>query len=170
MRSFLLALALFSLLASGPAAAATRISDPAGFLRQVYGHFIADQTAADPAKDYNPPEDIYSPALQAAWDQEQKESGDDLGRLDFYFWVNAQDWELKSLKIAERTVWKRPDRRVVGVSFDNFGQPSHLEFYFQKIDGRWLIDDVASLPVTAGEEGPSAWTLSLILKYAREAD
>jgi hypothetical protein len=50
-----------------------------------------------------------------------------------------------------------------------------IEFWFDFSSpygyvGAQLIDDVASLPVMGGAEGPSAWTLSLILKYAREAD
>ena len=55
------------------------------------------------------------------------------------------------------------------VAFTNFGQENSLLFYFQKIGGRWLIDDVESLDVVEGDEG-HAWTLSLILKYAREED
>ncbi len=151
-----------------PAAAATRIDDPKTFITQVYAGLMKGQTetgSSDEATD--PPDDIYTPALAKAFADETRESAGDLGRLDFFFWVNGQDWRLADVEITERGVWRRPDRKVVAASFKNFDQENSLVFYFQKVGGRWLIDDVESIDVVEGEEG-YAWTLSLILKYARE--
>jgi hypothetical protein len=172
MRRIIAALILGVFWLAQPAVAATRIDDPKAFITQVYADLMKGQseTGADLDKAHEPPEDsIYTATLQKAFDDERRDSAGELGRLDFFFWVNGQDWKLSEVEVTERSVWKRPDRRVVAVSFKNFGQDSSLLFYFQKSGARWLIDDVESLDVTEGEEG-SAWVLSLILKYAREEE
>lgn len=173
MRRIIAALILCIFWLAGPAAAATRIDDPKAFITKVYADLMKGQTetGANLDESVDPPDDIYTPALQKAFDDEDKDANGDLGRLDFFFWVNGQDWKLKDVEVTERTVWRRPDRRVVAVSFVNFDQENSLLFYFQKIGGRWLIDDVESIDMGdgAGAEG-SDWTLSLILKYAREEE
>lgn len=159
--------------ASGPAAAATRIEDPKAFITRVYAGLMKGQTdtGANLDESVDPPDDIYTPALAKAFAEEKRDSDGELGRLDFFFWVNGQDWKLKDVEVTERSVWKRPDRRVVAVGFVNFDQENNLLFYFQKVGDRWLIDDVESVDMSdgAGAEG-SAWVLSLILKYAREEE
>lgn len=154
-----------------PALAATRIDDPKAFITQVYADLMKGQTAtgADLDRSVDPPDDIYTPALAKAFADEKRDAAGELGRLDFFFWVNGQDWKLSEVEVTERSVWKRPDRKVVGVSFRNFDQDSSLLFYFQKVGSRWLIDDVESLDLVEGDEG-YAWVLSLILKYAREEE
>ena len=154
-----------------PAGAATRIDDPKAFITQVYADLMKGQTetGANLDESVDPPDDIYTPALKKAFDDEKRDSAGELGRLDFFFWVNGQDWRLSEVEVSERSVWKRPDRKVVAVSFKNFDQDNSLLFYFQKVGGRWLIDDVESLDVVEGDEGYS-WVLSLILKYAREEE
>lgn len=170
MRRIIAALILLTFWAAGPATAATRIDDPKAFITKVYADLKRGQTETGAGDEMiDPPDDIYTPALAKAFADEKKEANGDLGRLDFFFWVNGQDWKLGEVEVTERSVWRRPDRKVVAVSFDNFGQDNSLLFYFQKIGGRWLIDDVESLDVVEGDEG-YAWTLSLILKYAREEE
>ncbi|MDO9336274.1 MAG: hypothetical protein EON95_10945 [Caulobacteraceae bacterium] len=170
MRRIIAALLFGLIWLAQPAAAATRIDDPKAFIAQVYADLAKGQTetgAGDLSID--PPDDIYTPALAKAFADEKREAAGDLGRLDFFFWVNGQDWRLADVEVTERSVWRRPDRKVVAASFRNFDQNSSLLFYFQKVGGRWLIDDVESLDVIEGDEG-YAWTLSLILKYAREEE
>ncbi|WGM38302.1 hypothetical protein [Caulobacter sp. NIBR1757] len=170
MRRIIAALILLVFWVAGPASAATRIDDPKAFIAKAYADLSKGQTesgAGDEAVD--PPDDIYTPALKKAFDDEDRDAAGDLGRLDFFFWVNGQDWRLSEVEVSERSVWRRPDRRVVAVSFRNFDQDNSLLFYFQKAGDRWLIDDVESLDVVEGEDG-YAWVLSLILKYAREAE
>ena len=169
MRRIIAALIFGAFFLSGPVLAAPRPSEPQAIVADVYAHLILEQEKPTDTvlETYNPPDDLYAPALAKAFAEEKREAAGDLGRLDFFFWVNGQDWKLADLSITERSVWRRPDRRVVAVAFTNFGQENSLLFYFQKIGGRWLIDDVESLDVVEGDEG-YAWTLSLILKYARE--
>ncbi|HYE46982.1 MAG TPA: hypothetical protein VEA44_14560 [Caulobacter sp.] len=170
MRRIIAAL-LFSLLGLASAAAAPRDAEPKVIVAEVYAALVKEQgrPTDDMGPGYNPPDDIYAPALAKAFKDEDADRGDEIGRLDFFYWVNGQDWELTGIEIEERTVWRRPDRRVVTVAFQNFGEENLLAFYFQKIGGRWLIDDVESIDVVEGEGG-SDWTLSLILKYAREEE
>lgn len=172
MRRIIAALILLVFWVAGPAAAATRIDDPKAFIVRVYDDLAKGQTdtgAGDAAVD--PPDDIYTPALRKAFDDAEKDADGDLGRLDFFFWVNGQDWKLSDVEVTDRTVWRRPDRRVVSANFTNFDQPNTLIFYFQKVGGRWLIDEVESIDMGDGAavEG-SDWTLSVILKYAREEE
>lgn len=172
MRRIIAALILGMLFVSAPAFAATRIDDPKAFIAKVYADLAKGQTATGASDEaIDPPDDIYTPALQKAFDDEDKDANGDLGRLDFFFWVNGQDWLLKDVEVTERSVWRRPDRKVVAVSFVNFDQPNSLLFYFQKTGGRWLIDEVESIDMGDGAavEG-SDWTLSVILKYAREEE
>lgn len=129
------------------------IADPAAFVTEVYGHL----SKSDP---YMPPEDIYSPRLQALWDAMAHDyaSGDEVGPIDFEFWTNAQDWQLKDVKIATLPVEKHTDRQVVTAKFKNIDRPEEIHFYFEKAGTGWLLDDARSV-------GKEAWTLSLILKY-----
>ncbi|MDB5471695.1 MAG: hypothetical protein JWR84_3255 [Caulobacter sp.] len=173
MRRIIAALIFGLFCLAQPASAATRIDDPKAFITQVYADLMKGQTdtGANLDESVDPPGDIYTPALAKAFADEKREADGELGRLDFFFWVNGQDWKLKDVEITERTVWRRPDRRVVAVGFVNFDQENNLVFYFQKVGGRWLIDDVESIDMGdgAGAEG-SDWTLSLILKYSREEE
>eukprot|EP01030_Chromulinospumella_sphaerica_P027855 gene27855-28147_t len=143
MRRIIAALILFAFCLGQPASAATRIDDPKAFITQVYADLMKGQTetGADLDKSVDPPGDIYTPALAKAFADEKRDAAGELGRLDFFFWVNGQDWKLSEVEVTERSVWKRPDRKVVAVSFKNFDQDSSLLFYFQKVGGSWLIDD-----------------------------
>lgn len=170
MRRIIAALIYGILCLAPPVLAAPRPAEPQAIVADVYARLMLEQEKPPEMLDsYNPPDDLYTPALAKAFADEKRDAAGDLGRLDFFFWVNGQDWKLSDLSISERSVWRRPDRRVVAVGFTNFGQENSLLFYFQKVGGRWLIDDVESLDVVEGDEG-HAWTLSLILKYAREAE
>ena len=171
MRRIIASLIFGAFCLAQPALAAPRPTEPQAIVADVYAHLMIEQDRPTDAllDRYNPPNDLYTPALAKAFAEEKRDAAGDLGRLDFFFWVNGQDWKLADLSISERSVWRRPDRRVVAVAFSNFGQENSLLFYFQKVGGRWLIDDVESLDVTPGDEG-DAWVLSLILKYAREEE
>ena len=114
--------------------------------------------AATAAKPYVAPEDIYTPRLAALFALEQREAGDEVGRIDFDFWSNAQDWKRSGVKITSVPVEGAKAREVVIAKFKNFGKPEEIHFYFEKSAGGWSLDDARSL---VGE----SWTLSLILKY-----
>jgi len=140
-----------------PAGAATRIDDPAKFITQMYDGLKKNHG-------YRFPDDIYSARLAGLFAADRKETGarpPELGRLDFSFWVDAQDTDDAMpgvVKITSEDVPHAVDRKIVDVTFTNFDAKEN-RFYFEKTSQGWKLDDVCS--VTSG------WTLSLILKYGR---
>jgi hypothetical protein len=141
------------LFALAPAAnAATKIDDPEKFVRDVYEHF------AKGSKNYTEPDDIYTPRLSALLALDSKEAGGEVGRLDFDFFTNSQDWEISAVHVSSQPVENAPSRRIVRATFKNLGTAEDIRFYFEKTKDGWKLDDARS----AGKE---AWTLSLIAKY-----
>jgi hypothetical protein len=143
---------VFAVLLCAPVQAGTKIDDPVKFVSVLYAKMAA-ATSASPA-----PEDIYTPRLASLFALEQKEAGGEVGRIDFDFWSNAQDWQLSGVKVSAVPVEGAKDREVVIAKFRNFGKRQEIHFYFEKTPSGWLLDDARSL------EGET-WTLSLILKY-----
>jgi len=133
-------------------AAATRIQDPETFVRGVYDHYVASQGTG---RNYVAPADIYTPRLKALMDEDRRRAHGEVGCLDFDFWVNGQDWNLKTVQVTSRDVPGSPDRRMVKAEFVN-EKPQELQFDFRRAGGVWLLDDVESL---RGER----WKLSALL-------
>ena len=131
--------------------AATKIDDPAKFVAGVYKQMAAKS-------DYLAPDDIYTPHLASLWALEKKDSGGEVGRMDFDFWVDAQDWELKDVKVTQEPVELSTTRKIVIAKFKNMDTVEELHFYFEKSANGWQLDDVRSLK-------GQGWTLSVILKY-----
>ena len=154
MRFKTFAILSLAALLCAPAQAATRIDDPVKFVSGLY----SQMAAATEKKPYVAPEDIYTPHLAELWAMEKREAGDEVGRMDFDFWSNAQDWELSAVKVTGQPVEGAKDREVVIAKFKNTGKPQEIHFYFEKTKAGWLLDDARSL---VGESR----TLSLILKY-----
>ncbi len=157
LKHFVIALVVPFLLTAEPVSAATRIDDPVAFITQVYARMKKNP-------DYRPPEDIYSARLIGLFAADRKETGavaPNFGRLDFSFWVDAQDTDDGMpgvVKVTGQDAPKAPDRKVVDVTFTNFS-PKENHFYFEKTSAGWKLDDVSS---------PSdGWTLSLILRYGQ---
>src|SRR5215469_12895216 len=96
--------------------AATRIDDPEKFIRTVYGQF-------EKQHDYHEPDDVYSDRLKSLFALDSKEAGGEVGRLDFDPWIDAQDWEIKNVKVTSEPVELAPSRRVVIATFKNIGRP-----------------------------------------------
>jgi hypothetical protein len=138
--------------AGAPVSAATVIADPAVFVRQVYDRLARGVSEA-------PPDDIYSPRLQALWADEARDAAGEVGRIDFLFWINGQDGTVSHVRIRTAPVEGRADRQIVSVRFRNGARPEALDFYFERLDGAWRLDDVVSLARS------DPWTLSVILKY-----
>jgi hypothetical protein len=89
-----------------------------------------------------------------------KEFGkDEVGRIDFDIYMNAQDGTITGVKVKGMPVDNGPGREIVVANFKNEGKPQEVHFYFEKIKGAWKMDDASSMT------GPDPWTLSLILKY-----
>lgn len=132
--------------------AATRIEDPETFVRGVYDHYVASQRTG---RNYVAPADIYTPRLKALFDEDKRRANGEVGCIEFDFWVNGQDWNLKSVKVTAQDVPGSADRRLVKAEFLN-DKPQQIQFDFRRIGGVWLLDDVESL---RGER----WKLSALL-------
>jgi hypothetical protein len=154
MRKVSVALAAFSFSGAFLLSAATRIDDPKSFVSEVYRRLIASQSTHS---SYTPPEDIYTPRLEKLIREDKRKAKGEVGCLDFDFWINAQDWTITHLTIT--TTDEGPDRKTVIAKFRNIGEPQEIHFDFRKNAGRWLLDDVHSMPAPP-------WTLSEILKCA----
>jgi hypothetical protein len=130
------------------------VADPRAFVEERYRRIAEDQ--GDPAAH------AYSDRLRSLFSDMNSDAGDELGRLDFDYWSNSQDPDIRNLRIRQEEVFGREDRRVIVAEFSNGGLPNVNTFYFERVGGRWFLDDVRN--ETRGENGGS-WTLSLLLKY-----
>lgn len=86
-----------------------------------------------------------------------------IGRLDFDWVVNGQDFLISDVSVETVETYAgladEPDRKVVIAKFKNFDTANELRYYWEKADDGWRLDDVASV----SERFP--WTLSLLLEY-----
>jgi len=150
---------------TGPVAAAAQaggVADPVAFVREAY----SPAAAATPAASFNgysrQPE--FSPRLRAMFADDERYANGEVGRLDFSPYTGAQDDEISQVNVTAAEVDGAADRRVVTAAFRNMGAAQTMRLYFERIGGRWYVDDISS----AGRTGPGAqepWTLSLILRY-----
>ena len=131
------------------AAFATDVPDPVAFVKNVYARIAKSAT-------YEPPGDIYTPRLKALFDEDKRRANGEVGCIDFDFWTNAQDWHLKNVEVTGKPVPGKQDRMLVVATFVN-GTPQQIQLDFEKVGGKWLLDDARSM---AGER----WTLSKLLK------
>ncbi len=138
-------------LAMFPAQAATTVEDPVKFVEGVYNKLAT-------LKDYREPDDIYTPHLSRLFALEKKDAGGEVGRMDFDFWTNAQDWKLSGVSVKGFAVEGSKSREIVVAKFKNGERKETIRFYFEQRDEGWKLDDVSSA-------GADPWTLSLILKY-----
>jgi len=149
MRAILIA----ALLAVAPLTAGAQSLDdePEVYVASVYDRLSKDQ-------DFDAPDALYTPRLLALWKDMQKDAGGEVGRVDFFYWTNSQDWKLSGFSFAGQPVDQNPDRRIVTARFRNIDRDEVIAFYWEKSGGRWRLDDVQS-------QGKDAWTLSVLLKY-----
>src|ERR1700722_15956512 len=125
MRFKILVILSFAALLCAPAQAATRIDDPVKFVSGLYAKLAAPNSVAAP-------DDIYTPRLAGLFALESKDAGGEVGRMDFDFWTNAQDWDLSGVKVTGQPVEGAKDREVVIARFKNFHKPEEIHFYFEK--------------------------------------
>ena len=148
-------LALVLIAALGPdRALATDIGDPGEFVKDVYKKLAASETST--RGPYAPPTDIYSPRLAALFAADEARAKGEVGCIDFDFWINAQDSELKEVRVTVRPASSETGSLMVIATFRN-GPLQEIHFDFKKIGGRWLLDDVHSVK-------KPQWTLSALLK------
>lgn len=132
-----------------PAAAATRISDPVAFVKEVYRTKVGRTVE---------PDDIYTDRLNALWKLDTKDAHGEVGRVDFDFWMNGQDGDVTDVRVSKLAVENANDRMIVISRFKNEKTPNEIHFFFEKTAKGWKLDDVRSL---MGDP----WVLSLQLKY-----
>lgn len=85
----------------------------------------------------------YSPRIVKLWaacTKKEKKTGDPC--MDFDIWVNAQDWEIKNLKVEPL----KSDAQTAGVlaSFDNFERHEDINFRLIKDKKGWMVDDIST--------------------------
>ena len=158
MRAFLILLAALAALAGTPALADRAgggVSDPRAFVANTYAAYAR-------SSDSTPPEQrsAYSARLAglfAGYDRAWS-GGDEVGSLDFDWWVNAQDWEISNVRVTQSD--NGPTRRTVTAQWKNMDRTESSRFLFVLWHGRWYLDDVIN-GIGSGDHG---WTLSALLR------
>jgi hypothetical protein len=138
------------------AAHARGVDDPRAFVAQRFAGYRS-------SGDHVPPDPVraYSPRLSAAfatYNAWQRRHPDDVGSIDFDWWINAQDWELSGVSVAAAD--NGANARIVTASWHNSGTADSSRFLFVRIGGRWYLDDV----VHGAGHGDEGWTLSALLR------
>jgi Protein of unknown function (DUF3828) len=129
--------------------AAGNFTDPKALLEYAYASYKTDNFPDDPLE-------LYSEGLKALFAAEEARTPEDaVGPLDFDPFINAQDYDNVSVKIAEPVVDGGTASEDAVVT--NFGEDQMLTFYLVNEGGGWKIDDIAC--TTPGQE----WRLSEIL-------
>lgn len=128
-----------------------KVSDPESAMKVVY-------TALE--RESREVELPLSARLAGLFALDQHETGkDEVGRIDFDYFVNGQDSKVSRSRVNIRTVENGPTRRIVVIRFKNFDQEMENHFFWEKSKSGWVLDDVRYL------DGKEGYTLSLVLKY-----
>lgn len=85
----------------------------------------------------------YSPRIEKLWaacTKKEKQTGDPC--MDFDIWVNAQDWEIKNLKVEQTSGSK--ESALVKASFDNAGTKTVINYDLFKDKMGWVVDEIST--------------------------
>jgi hypothetical protein len=156
------AAAALNLSGTAPAAPAHRaahargVDDPRSFVAQRFAGYRSgtDHVPSDPVWAYSP----RLAALSATYNAWQRRHPDDVGSIDFDWWINAQDWELSGVSVTQADTG--PNARTVTASWHNSGTADSSRFLFVRLAGRWYLDDA----VHGTGHGDDGWTLSALLR------
>lgn len=157
MIRLLLAFVLFSAAAAPASAQRHGVPDPRAFVAATYARYQAHPDTPPPNQRY-----VYSPRLRrlfAAYDAWQRAHHDEVGSLDFDWWTNAQDYQIRNLRLAARN--EGPSLRWVVARFDNYDRHDEVRFRFVRLEGRWYLDDA----IQGTGSGDNGWTLSALLQH-----
>jgi len=158
MGRFLLILAALAALIGTPAMADRAgggVADPRAFVARTYAAYARNSDATPPEA-----RSAYSARLAglfAAYDRAWS-GGDEVGSLDFDWWVNAQDWSISDVRVTESA--EGPARRIVTARWKNIDRAESSRFLFVRWHGRWYLDDV----INGSGRGDDGWTLSALLR------
>jgi len=140
-----------ALTASAGNASPIKVADPEKAIRQVYAALEKEAQEVDLP---------LSSRLDGLFKLDEKETGpDEVGRIDFDYFVNGQDSKVTDAVVTSRTVENAPNRRIVVVRFKNFDEEMENHYFWEKTKVGWVLDDVRFL------DGKEGYTLSLVLKY-----
>jgi hypothetical protein len=156
MIRLLLALVLLSGAASPASAQRHGVPDPRAFVAATYARYQAQPNVPPPN-----PSRAYSPRLRglfAGYDAWQRGHNDEVGALDFDWWTNAQDYQVRNLSVTALNEGR--SLRWIIARFDNYDRHDEIRFRFVRLEGRWYLDD-AMQGTGRGDDG---WTLSALLQ------
>lgn len=152
--------ALAAPVAAQAQAQARGVEDPRAFVREMYARYGAVNDAPIPEPRY-----AYSARLGAlfeAYDAWQRGHEDLVGSIDFDWWTNAQDWEIRDVSIVE---FNFPgERKVIEAHWRSYDRRDSSRFFFIRENGRWVLDDV----VNGSGRGEDGWTLSTLLQQRED--
>lgn len=157
MTRLLLALALLFGMALPASAQGRGVADPRAFVAATYARYQAHPDTPPRDQSY-----AYSPRLRRlfnAYDAWQRAHDGEVGSIDFDWWTNAQDYQLRNVRVTERR--EGAARRWVVASFDNMDRHDEVRFRFVRLNGRWYLDDA----VEGSGRGDHGWTLSALLQH-----
>jgi hypothetical protein len=143
------------------AAHARGVADPRAFVEQMYAAYVrghGDSTPPAPVRAYSP----RLAALFATYDAWQRRHSDEVGSIDFDWWINAQDWELANVSVTQADSGR--NARTVTARWQNSGRADSSRFLFVRIGGRWYLDDAAN----GSGHGGDGWTLSALLRHPQQ--
>ena len=141
----------FIMTASLSQAAPIKVTDPEKAMRQVYAALEKE------AQEIELP---LSARLDGLFKLDTRETGkDEVGRIDFDYFVNGQDSQITESVVTSRTVENADSRRIIVVRFKNFGEAMENHYFWERTKTGWVLDDVRCL------DGKEGYTLSLVLKY-----
>ena len=139
------------------AAHARGVDDPRAFIAQRLAGYrtTTEHVPPDPVWAYSP----RLSALAAAYARWERRHHDEVGSIDFDWWINAQDWELSHITATAADTG--PNARTVTARWQNSDRADSSRFLFVRIAGRWYLDDV----VNGTGHGDDGWTLSNLLAH-----
>ena len=110
-------------------ALADGVADPVAYVKQGYAHLMQNKNLPDEKANI-------TPRLKALFALEEKDAGGEVGRLDFDYWANGQDWHISKLAVKAVPVEGAKDREIVFATFHNIDRDEEIHFYFEKSGGR----------------------------------
>jgi hypothetical protein len=133
------------------------VEDPRAFVARRFAGYRSgtDQVPPDPVWAYSP----RLAALFAVYDRWQHRHHDEVGSIDFDWWIDAQDWELSGVSVTAADTG--PNLRTVTARWTNSGRADSSRFLFVRLGRRWYLDDA----VHGTGHGEDGWTLSEMLRH-----
>ena len=135
-------LALASFTQAGPCFADEQSAHD--FLKSIYDTYVGnpDQALGVPLDGEAVIRRYFEPSLAALIlkDQEEAAKLDEAPTLDGDPFVNAQEWQIDTVKIAVKEAG--PGKATGTVTFHNFDRPETIVLDLVKIHGEWRISDI----------------------------